>query len=223
MINNLNFKNMNKILNRLIVGAGLMVTAFVILGSPAIAKADTLNRQLELGMSGADVSALQTFLAQDITIYPQGLVTGYFGFLTKAAVANFQVRNGIASVGRVGPITLVVINAQIAAGMGDGGIAPTIGGVYINTYRNSATVNWTTSELAKGVVYYSSSPLTTYEHPNSVDVSGNTAMTDAAVRTSQSVSLQNLQANTVYYYLIYTTDQSGNVSVTWPSSFQTTN
>jgi len=37
------------------------------------------------------------------------------------------------------------------------------------------------------------------------------------------VSLQNLQPNTTYFYLIYTTDQKGNVSVTWPSTFQTTN
>jgi phosphodiesterase/alkaline phosphatase D-like protein len=56
-----------------------------------------------------------------------------------------------------------------------------------------------------------------------VNVSGSTAMTDTNFRNAQSVSLQNLQANTTYYYLIYTTDQTGNVSVTWPATFQTTN
>jgi len=64
------------------------------------ANAATLTRQLELGMRGDDVSSLQTFLAQDVTIYPQGLVTGYFGSLTKSAVSNFQARNGISTVGR---------------------------------------------------------------------------------------------------------------------------
>ncbi len=38
--------------------------------------ADTLTRQLEEGNSGADVTSLQTYLAKDPTIYPQGLITG---------------------------------------------------------------------------------------------------------------------------------------------------
>src|SRR6185436_11962914 len=78
---------------------------------PLVASAATLDRQLEFGMSGSDVSTLQTFLALDTSIYPQGLVTGYFGPLTRAAVINFQAKNGIATVGRVGPITLVALNS----------------------------------------------------------------------------------------------------------------
>jgi hypothetical protein len=89
--------------------------------------------------------------------------------------------------------------------------------------RNSATVSWNTNEIAQGVVYYSTSPLTTTENQNSVTVGGASAMTDASLRGSQSVVLPNLTANTRYYYMIYTTDASGNVSVTWPASFQTTN
>lgn len=205
---------------------GLSVGALLLFVLPFISHADVINRQLELGMSGADVSALQTFLAQDATIYPQGLVTGYFGSLTKSAVSNFQARNGIATAGRVGPATLPILNLQMANGIG-GGVtgaqAPSITNVSINTNVNSATVNWSTSELAKGVVYYSTSPLVTYERTNSVDVTGNTAMTDNNVRNSQSVSLTGLASNTIYYYMIYTTDQDGNVSVTWPSTFQTSN
>jgi peptidoglycan hydrolase-like protein with peptidoglycan-binding domain len=190
----------------------------------SVASAATLNRQLELGMSGTDVSALQTFLASDATIYPQGLVTGYYGFLTKAAVSNFQNRNGIAAVGRVGPATLPVLNLQMGGGMNTSpASAPIISSVQTNAGRNAATIGWTTNESAKGLVYYSTSPLTTYEGQNSVNVSGSTAMTDTNFRNAQSVSLQNLQANTTYYYLIYTTDQTGNVSVTWPATFQTTN
>ncbi len=200
------------------------IALFLIIGLPIVARAEVFNRQLELGMSGTDVSALQAFLAQDSTLYPQGLVTGYFGFLTKAAVSNFQTRNGISSVGRVGPSTLPVINLQVAGGISNSGAAaPMIMSVVIGKNTNSATVSWNTNELARGVVYYSTSPLVTYERQNSVDVSGNTAMTDSNLRTSQSVYLSGLQTNTVYYYMVYTTDQSGNVSVTWPSTFQTTN
>lgn len=201
---------------------GLMI-ALVIFCLPAISHADTLTRQLQVGMSGTDVSALQTFLAKDATLYPQGLVTGYFGFLTKSAVSNFQSRNGLDAVGRVGPLTLPILNVQIANGMSSSASAPFISSVSVNVSRNNANVSWNTNEYASGVVYYSTSPLVTYENSNSVNVSGNTAMTDSAFRTSQNVSLQNLQSNTIYYYLVYTTDQQGNVSVTWPASFQTTN
>jgi len=202
---------------------GISIFAFATLVLPSVTFASALNRELSVGMSGTDVSVLQTFLAKDATIYPQGLVTGYFGFLTKSAVANFQSANNIPSVGRVGPQTLPVLNFQIENGIGNNRIAPTISSVSVNTSRNGATVNWSTNEFAKGVVYYSTSPLMTVEHEHSVDVSGSVAMTDAASRTSQNVIISGLQQNTVYYYMIYTTDTDGNVSVTWPSYFQTNN
>lgn len=206
-----------------------MFFALALFAVAGIANADVLNRSLDVGMSGADVSALQTFLAKDATLYPQGLVTGYYGFLTKSAVSNFQNRNGIDPVGRVGPITRGVLNAQMAGGSvggsggTTGGVAPTIFGVTTSTSANAATVNWNTNEGARGVVYYSASPLAIYERVNSADVSGNTAMTDVSYRTTQSVVVQGLAPNTTYHYLIYTTDQDGNVSVTWPSTFRTTN
>src|SRR3989339_860825 len=203
----------------------LLVAAFAMLAAaPLLAEAATLTRQLYVGISGTDVSALQAYLATDATLYPQGLVTGYYGFLTKSAVANFQSRNGIEAVGRVGPITLAALNLRMSGGYaGSNLVAPIIGSVSTSTGRNNATVYWATNENAKGVVYYSTSPLTTYEYVNGVTVSGATAMTDANFRTSQGVVLQGLQSDTIYYYLIYTTDQDGNVSVTWPSSFRTTN
>ena len=49
-----------------------------------------LSANLKLGTRSVDVTTLQTGLAKDATVYPQGLVTGYFGALTKAAVAKFQ-------------------------------------------------------------------------------------------------------------------------------------
>lgn len=202
---------------------GLIAVSALVIGMPLLASAATLTRQLEVGMSGADVSALQTFLAKDATLYPQGLVTGYFGPLTKAAVANFQSRNGIAAVGRVGPATLPVLNLQIAQGMNTDVNAPLITSVTTNVSTSTATVIWNTNESARGVVYYSSSPLVTQEHLNSVDVSGNIATNDGNSRTSQNVMISGLQPNTTYYYMVYTTDVAGNVSVTWPTTFRTAN
>ena len=223
---------MNKIINSVkasksfIITLGLITAALFVVIIPSVTNADVLYRQLQLGSKGADVSSLQSFLGEDNTIYPQGLVTGYFGSLTKSAVSNFQSRNGLATVGRVGPATLTVINEQMAGGVDAGAniSAPIITSAGVsNISKSTATINWYTNENAKGLVYYSTSPLSLGEHLNSVDVSGNTAMVDTNYRTNQTVTLQNLQPNTTYYYLAYVTGISGRVSITWPATFTTSN
>jgi len=66
--------------------------------------ADSANftRSLRGGMSGSDVSRLQELLARDSEVYPEGLVTGYFGLLTEAAVQRFQLKHGIVTAGNAG-------------------------------------------------------------------------------------------------------------------------
>jgi len=49
-----------------------------------------LSTDLKYGMKGDAVKTLQEGLKQDPSVYPEGLVTGYFGPLTKAAVIRFQ-------------------------------------------------------------------------------------------------------------------------------------
>lgn len=189
----------------------------------SFASADMLTRQLEIGMTGSDVSSLQTFLARDNTIYPQGLVTGYFGSLTKSAVSNFQARNGIATVGRVGPITLAAINLQMGAGTsGTDASAPIISGSTISVGTSSARVRWNTNELATGRVYYSTTWLTLTESgPNDINVNGNVAMVNNDMRNSHDVTVAGLTSNTTYYYVIYSKDMWGNGQITWPSTFKT--
>ena len=209
---------------------GLIAVSTLIIAAPFLAQADTLTRYLSVGMSGSDVSAAQSFLAQDATLYPQGLVTGYFGSLTKSAVINFQVRNDIVAnsgsvgAGRIGPATLPVMNMQMANGVSNSSSAAIISNPTVSTGRTSATVNWNTNENARGVVYYSTSPLNLNASLTDVGVSGGfSAMTDSNFSSYQSISLSNLQANTTYYYMAYSTNQNGGVSVTWPSTFQTSN
>ncbi len=48
-----------------------------------------LTRNLKIGMRGDDVKILQQFLITE-GVYPEALVTGYFGPLTFAAVVRFQ-------------------------------------------------------------------------------------------------------------------------------------
>lgn len=81
------------------------------------------SRILKPGMEGADVVALQKFLAKDASIYPEGLVTGYYGALTTAAVQRWQAKNNIVSsgtpestgYGQVGPRTAATMNASCGA------------------------------------------------------------------------------------------------------------
>ena len=198
------------------------ISASLMFGSVSSAYADMLTRQLQVGMSGADVSSLQAFLALDTSIYPQGLVTGYFGPLTFAAVSNFQTRNGISAVGRVGPITLAAINSLMgSAGGSSDTAAPIIWNIRITSATSTAVVRWATSEPSAGIVYYSLVPLVLTDGLKDVTVSGNTAVTDSLQRSSQDVTIVNLQANTTYNFVIYARDASGNVQVTWPSTFRT--
>jgi hypothetical protein len=69
-----------------------------------------LTRTLALGEKSDDVRLLQTILSFNRTIYPEGLVTGYFGPITEAAVKRFQARYGIEQIGYVGPLTRAKLN-----------------------------------------------------------------------------------------------------------------
>ncbi len=67
-------------------------------------------KTLQRGSRGDDVRRLQEFLKQSPDVYPEGLVTGYFGTLTEAAVKKFQIKYGIETVGIVGPKTRAKLN-----------------------------------------------------------------------------------------------------------------
>ncbi len=83
-----------------------------------------LIRQLREGVTGEDVELLQEILATDSDVYPEGLVTGYFGPLTRNAVKRFQKIAGIEQVGVVGPKTLARINELLEEGAGESGKVP---------------------------------------------------------------------------------------------------
>lgn len=67
-------------------------------------------KNLSLGMSTEDVRRLQTLLASDKHVYPEGTISGYYGSLTQKAVGRFQEKYGIvvfegSGYGNVGPKT----------------------------------------------------------------------------------------------------------------------
>ena len=65
---------------------------------------------LKLGSRGEAVRKLQELLALDKAIYPRGLVTGYYGNLTRAAVIHFQAKHKIRQTGIVGAETRNKLN-----------------------------------------------------------------------------------------------------------------
>ncbi len=77
------------------------------------------SRNLKFGDYGIEVKKLQECLKMDKTIYPEGLVTGYFGNLTRQAVIRFQEKyaeeiltpwNIKHGTGFVGPTTRAKLN-----------------------------------------------------------------------------------------------------------------
>lgn len=64
-----------------------------------------IRQGLSQGSESDQVAMLQTLLALDTAIYPEGKVTGYFGPATKRALQRLQKQNGLSQVGSVGPQT----------------------------------------------------------------------------------------------------------------------
>src|SRR3989344_4363314 len=59
-----------------------------------------------IGSEGDGVELLQLLLATDPSIYPEGVISGYFGALTQKALRQYQKKHGFEQVGFVGPRTL---------------------------------------------------------------------------------------------------------------------
>lgn len=70
-------------------------------------------QNLKEGSEGDQVTMLQTLLAADAAIYPEGKVTGFFGPATRRALQRFQKANNLEQVGSVGPRTRAILNEWI--------------------------------------------------------------------------------------------------------------
>jgi peptidoglycan hydrolase-like protein with peptidoglycan-binding domain len=69
---------------------------------------------LYYGMNSSEVKCLQQFLTNlGPKIYPEALVTGYFGPLTRAAVKRYQALQGIITTGYFGPLTRAAVNNKL--------------------------------------------------------------------------------------------------------------
>jgi peptidoglycan hydrolase-like protein with peptidoglycan-binding domain len=190
--------------------ATIIVAVFAL---PLLASA-AISSHLDFGERGPDVVELQQLLALDAAIYPEGLVTGYFGSLTQRAVERYQCRRAIVcsgspsttGYGRVGPSTMAAVNADLGSG-GVGGSddvhAPTMSVATIALQPTSAIVGWTTNEDARGRVMYNSSWPFLYVTAPSISESG--------YGSAHSITISALTPGTTYYFVRESVDISGNV------------
>src|SRR3989338_8023485 len=192
-----------------------------------------ITTSLDYGDQGSQVTELQTYLATNASIYPSGLVTGYFGPLTQAAVQKFQTAQGIVSsgtpettgYGRVGPMTMARINSLLGSGGGQTywDTVPTLSSPSVQRNSTNATITWTTNEPTQGQVYYNTLTLVFNEAtgPRQQPYVSGAYSTDNGGLISHSITIVNLQPNTTYHFLTRAVDNVGNMSMTWPSSFTT--
>lgn len=183
-----------------------------------------INSQLDMGERNVDVTSLQDFFAANPAIYPEGLVTGYFGTLTKASVLRFQSQYNLDQVGRVGPLTRDKINTLISAG---GWVTVDVAGpAFYNVNQmvgsNSRTFSFNTTENKTArIVYYTNLLMFNEGDINSNGfgpIGGYSVASPNGMSSTHTITLPNLQSNTVYYYTIIATDAAGNVSVFGPNN-----
>ena len=74
-----------------------------------------VTKELNPGARSDEVMNLQKLLAKDPSIYPEGIVSGFYGPKTVVAVRKFQAKYGLPQVGRVGPATMAKINEVLGS------------------------------------------------------------------------------------------------------------
>ncbi|MBI2012995.1 MAG: peptidoglycan-binding protein [Candidatus Colwellbacteria bacterium] len=75
----------------------------------------TLYRGVNDKGTGGEVTKLQKILAEDPTVYPEGLVTGYYGELTEKAVQRWQAKQGVISSGSPATTGYGIVGQQTRA------------------------------------------------------------------------------------------------------------
>lgn len=83
-------------------------------GSTTATAGVSFSQNLTVGSTGSEVVALQQMLvAQGHLVMPAGVAYGYFGSMTKAAVAKWQAANGVSpAAGYWGPLSRAKANAM---------------------------------------------------------------------------------------------------------------
>lgn len=215
----------NKLMLLGIAGSFVFALAFVL--TPLTTEAYTQisgNTTLRVGSKGQDVVALQQLLASNSDMYPSGSQDGSFGPKTKSGVVQFQLAYGLTADGIVGSKTRNEVNSVVNAGRG---IDVSNAGIYnlsVTASGRNEVIYFNSNEPVKAAVFYDTNSINWNNWNDEVvsmdtpQISG-TVNVDNTFSTNKQFTLSNLSSNTRYNYTITTTDQAGNMSVIWPTTF----
>jgi peptidoglycan hydrolase-like protein with peptidoglycan-binding domain len=110
----------SKLSNSLVAGAGFaLILAITMMTGFQYANAATVNilsgENLTVGSTGTEVAALQGIMSElGYLQVPQGVALGYFGALTRSAVARYQAARGVApAAGYFGPFTKIALHQDL--------------------------------------------------------------------------------------------------------------
>ncbi len=189
--------------------------------------ASALSTSLSAGASGSEVTELQSFLAEDVSIYPEGIISGYYGPLTVAAVQRFQCKQAIVcsgsaattGYGRVGPATLAKINSLQGVSSvpgipntGGDAAAPFMTPETVGVSSTTAVIRWSTAEPALNSV------LLGQFWPFYL---GTAQSASSGIGMSANVIITGLQPNRTYHYVRQSVDMAGNVQWDFGGTFTT--
>lgn len=148
-----------------------------------------LLESLNKGTRSDNVATLQTLLAKDVQIYPEGYVTGYYGKLTSAAVERFKNKHDKPRVS----VESVAV--------------PHIFGLSATSTKTTMTVVWGTDVPTSAKIWWGS--------PGPLDTERMTPVSTAALSEShQAYFSGGIFASTTYAFVIAVSNKDGNTSTT---------
>lgn len=193
----------------------------------------SLNRNLVRGAQGDDVRQLQQSLIGEGDLDSDS-ATGFFGPKTEKALQKWQAKRGIVATGTpattgfgsVGPRTRTILANCFGNGNGNGTgtstppttpsdlTTPLISSITIGDIGSTtATISWTTNELATSKVYYgTTAPL---------DLSTALNAGSASSTFAHIVTLSGLTGSTTYYAVLESKDPSNNTATSSQQMFTT--
>jgi peptidoglycan hydrolase-like protein with peptidoglycan-binding domain len=199
------------------------ILAFALVASAA---GYTFSNYLSVGSTGADVTALQTWLVANNFSIPSissGVAAkGYFGSQTKAAVVAYQASVGLPNTGFVGPLTIAKLNAGATASTGGamamscpvGFTCTPVAGAVVSPVSTSAGTAISTPGIPGTLVpniWTSPSNGTVVYKGQSYDVSSYKVQSSASDMAVQSIALDFDTRLWLYATSITIHDQTGAV------------
>lgn len=131
--------------------AALMAQLTAMSGGASASAAITSD--LTVGSTGAQVVALQNSLVSGgYLTMPAGVSMGYFGSLTKSAVAKWQAAMGLPATGYFGPLSRAKFTGSVATTPAVPGTTPAVPGV-ITTPGVEGTLTVTSAPVSNSTLY----------------------------------------------------------------------